>query len=203
LPQIQFVFFSLPSANDSKKDIPKFCHDQMTLAQVIWNPKEFAEVEEPVTFAGNTQLKTVADKNNEYKLIEIASNNDCPKGRKLVAENWTKQAGPIIPVFVCWAAWKQGLDGDKVVPGVSRGFTLTKRGCPTFTGDRAILLFITTAVAKTLAHELHHWFGYIHKDVAEDKTNVGIEGGGGSHVGRDQYHSMSRFAKDPKFRERL
>jgi len=203
LPSIQFAFFCIPAANDGKRDVAKFCRDQMNFASTVWNPKGPPEKGGPVGFTWDNNLRPVTDKDNHFKLIEFTPDGS-PKALQLVKENWTVQAGPIIPVFVCYAAWDKLRDGgDKPREGLMKGFTLTKRGNPWFTGDRAILVFITTAQVHTLAHELAHWFGFTHADAKDAPGNVGQEGGGGTHLLDEQYHAMMRWANQADFRNRL
>lgn len=99
MPSIEFVFFCIPSTKDGKRDVAKFCRDQMYFAQSVWNPKDPPEKGGPVAFTWDGNLKTVQDKGNHFKLIEFTP--ECPMGLELVKQNWTVQTGPIIPVFIC------------------------------------------------------------------------------------------------------
>ena len=202
MSQIQFKFYLVPSADDGKKDLSLFCKNQLSYAQVVWNPKVPPETGGPVYFQWDGKFSPVAEKNNEYKLIEIYEDRS-PQAIKLIDENDKYNAGAVVPVFLCWSAWFAREDGGKPHAGPGRGFSVVRRGITWFKGHAAILLFVSSTAVGTLAHELSHWFGYIHKDVKDDPGNVGMIGGGGTHLLQVQYHSMMRWANDAKVRERF
>lgn len=201
IPEVEFLFFVLSSAKHAS--MQQFVQSSFTWVKTIWTPKDEDTQRFEVKMKWDGTLKTIADADGTYKRIDIPKVDAPPKAMALVNENFMN-AGfePIVPVFICNAAWDELNDKDPPRDGESRGFTLTK-SLPGFSGERAILLFSSAALPRSLAHELSHWCGFSHSYYENSPDNIGKIGGGGLKTDRDQLRRFFQWATDIEFRKRL
>jgi hypothetical protein len=201
---IAFYFMVLSSALKKRSgDITDWISKQYYMVKAIWTPKE-EELKKKylVEFVWDRKYKTIPDEKNEYQRIDYYrhSTKGSPKTLELIkTSGWSNvNFKPHIPVFVCWSAWNELNEPGEPRSGLLEGFTATKRGNPWFKGERAILLFLSTAAPLTLAHELSHWAGFIHKDV--DPENIGALGGV-TKVEEEQLRKLYRWASEVEYRK--
>lgn len=206
LAEVEFQFFVLSTA--LTKNTKEFIETSMGLVQYIWKPRtekdDFESTKKfQVTSKWNSSIKTIDDKDGYYKRIDFPSNGAADKALKLVKENFSNpQFDPIIPVFICFAAWDEVNEPGTPRDGLLKGFTIV-RSLPWFTGERAILLFSSSTGPKTLAHELSHWSGFTHASFKDNPDNIGYMGGGGFDIDREQLRKYYRWATEMSFRKTL
>ncbi len=206
LPEVGFVFYVLSSA--ITKTTKTFIETSMAIVQSIWKPRQEDENYESVkkfavTSKWSGSLKTIEDKNDFYKRIDYPLNKPSEKTLSLIKDNFSNpNFDAIIQVFICYSAWDELNESGTPRDGLLRGFTLV-RSLPWFSGERAILLFASTAGPKTLAHELSHWCGFTHAQFKDDPGNIGYIGGGGFSIDREQLRKYYRWATELSFRKTI
>lgn len=206
-PVVNLRFFvlsnvALPQGEKSWKD---FINTRVSFLKILWTPPETGPTTKyRVTFQWDRTYRLIDDSANAYKRIDLLIPGS-PQALSLVkAANWTNpHFSPDIPIFVCNAAWVQGLDPPPPHEGPAGGFTLTKSTSSWFKGERAILLFVVLREPNTLAHEMAHWVGFSHKEsVALGNDNIGIAGGG-RVVAPRQFEKLYRWATIRGFRRSI
>ena len=190
-PVLNFRFFALSHATFGSQGSTGFADQLLTMAKALWNPREEALQKYGTIFLWDKVIQPIQDPQREFRRIDFRISGS-PKAIKLVTANVSNiHFDPVIPVFLCVAAWDEINEPGEPRDGLLQGYTLSKlsgRWWPG--GERAILIF-ETANPKTLAHELVHWFGSRH---SSDPTNLGSEGAQGIHLERDQFRTMYRWA---------
>lgn len=205
-PEVEFSFFVLSSA--ITKTTKTFIENAMAFVQSIWMPRKDEENFDnlkkfAVTSKWSGEFKTIEDKAGFYKRIDFPLNKASDKTLSLIKDNFSNaNFDPIVPVFICYAAWDEFNEPGSPREGLLRGFTVIK-SLPWFSGERAILLFSSTAGPKTLAHELSHWCGFTHRNFEDDPGNIGFAGGGGFGISRDQLRKYHRWASELSFRKTI
>ena len=206
LPEAEFRFFALSTLEP--KGVPKTIENAMSLVQSIWQPRKDKEDYDrtkkfEVRSKWSGSFTTVENAKGEFSRIDFPRNAAADKALKLVKDNFANpDLDPVVPVFVCHAAWDEEEEPGSPRDGLLRGFTLVK-SLSWFTGERAILLFASQAGSKTLAHELSHWCGFTHKWFEDDRANIGAIGGGGFDIDREQLRKYHRWTTQVGFRKTL
>lgn len=206
LPEVQFVFYVLSSA--LTKTTKTFIENSIAMVQFIWNPRKeddnYDEVKKfAVTSKWDGSFKTITDKNDFYKRIDYPTSGASDKTLSIIKDNFSNpNFDATVPVFICYSAWDELNEPGTPREGLLRGFTVV-RTLPWFTGDRAILLFSSTAGPKTLAHELSHWCGFKHAQYKDDPDNIGAIGGGGFGIDRDELRKYYKWATEQSFRKTI
>lgn len=205
-PEVKFEFYVLSTA--VTKNTKTFIENSVSMVQAIWTPRKDEENYDSlkkyaVSSTWSGEFKTIEDKNNFYKRIDFPLNKASDQTLSLIKENFSNgNWDPVVPVFICYSAWDEFNEPGSPREGLLRGFTVIK-SLPWFSGERAILLFASTAGPKTLAHELSHWCGFTHKHFEDDPGNIGFAGGGGFGITRDQLRKYYRWASELSFRKTI
>src|SRR5438445_1233816 len=173
-PVVNLRFFVLSNAKREKGGMQDFLKQLVNLLKGIWKPKEPDVKKFAVNFQWDNTFKNIVDSNNTFRRIDIRLSSGAPIALKLVKGNYSNPSfNSDIPIFICHAAWDELNEPGKPRDGLLHGFTLTKKGNPWFSGERAILLFSSTSTENTLAHEMSHWCGFSHRDAENFPNNIG------------------------------
>jgi len=200
LPVVNLVFFVLSSV--TKPKIADFLTTLVTWARVLWKPKDDDLKKYEVNLLWDQTFKPIPDQNKTFRRIDFLKSGS-PAALQLVKNNYSNpDFKPAIPIFIVEAAWDELFDGGQPHDGNTRGYTLVKFE-RWFTGERAVLIFACCAQARTLAHELTHWVGFIHTQYRDDPSNLAAVGGGGVQLDRDEFRKLHKWATDVEFRKQL
>jgi hypothetical protein len=200
LPVVNFLFFVLSSATN--KSIQDFISESFFMVKAFWTPRNADVKKFEVEFSWDKIFKLIYDKNGAFKRIDFPISKAPESVLEVIKNNYSNPGlNPEIPVFLFDAAWDELNDKNPPRGGELRGFTITHT-LPWFTGERAILLFSSQAITRTLSHELSHWFGFSHMQYASEPNNIGATGSG-VQVDRDQFRKLYMWASDINFRKKL
>ncbi len=206
LPEVEFSFFVLSTIKAAR--ISKLIANAMHLIQFIWRPRADKDDYDrtkrfEVKSKWSGSFKTIDNRKGEFSRIEFPRNGGAAKALKLVKDNFSNpNLDAVVPVFICNSAWYERMEPGLPRDGLMRGFTMVK-SLPWFAGERAILLFASTAGPKVLAHELSHWCGFTHARFRGNADNIGSIGGAGWDIDRMQLRNYYRWATQIGFRKTL